>query len=129
MINTFGAQTFFRAWNTRRVLVGTREMSCLEHKECPASNTRNVLLRTQRMFCFEHKECSASNTRNVLLRTHGMFCFEHKECLTVDSNTYLTVRFQWCPSLCKKIKIENRNFYTLEERPPFISVGFQFFVL
>ena len=110
------------ASNTRNVLLGTHGMFCFDHKECPASNIRNVLLRTQRMFCFEHKECSVSNTRecsvsntrNVLLRTHGMFCFEHNECLTVDSNTYLTVRFQWCPSPRNKIKIINGNFYFRE---------------
>ena len=82
----FGAKTIFRAktfppaWTTHNVLLGTQEMSCLEHKECPASNTRNVLLRTQGMSCFDHKECSVSNTRNFLLGTHGMFCFEHTEC-------------------------------------------------
>ena len=82
----FGAKTIFRAktfppaWTTHNVLLGTQEMSCLEHKECPASNTRNVLLRTQGMSCFDHKECSVSNTKNFLLGTHGMFCFEHTEC-------------------------------------------------
>ena len=50
----------------------TQEMSCFEHKECPASNTRNVLLRIHGMSCFEHKECPASRTRNVLLGNDQM---------------------------------------------------------
>ena len=76
----FGAKTIFRAktfppaWTTHNVLLGTQEMSCVEHKECPASNTRNVLLRSQGMFCFEHKELPAWNTRNVLLGTQEMSC-------------------------------------------------------
>ena len=51
-------------------VIGTKEMSCSQHKECPASNTRNVLLR---------KECPDWNARNVMLRTSGMSCVEHKE--------------------------------------------------
>ena len=60
-------------------VIGPQEMSCSQHKECPASNTRNVLLRTQAMSFLEHKECPSSNIRNVFLRTQGMSFFEHKE--------------------------------------------------
>ena len=86
-------------------------MFSFEHKESFASNKGNLLLRTQGIFCFERKESLVSNTRNVLLRTHGMFCCEHTECLTVDSNTYLIVRFQWCPSPRKTTKIKNGKIY------------------
>ena len=68
------------AWNTRDVLLGTEEMSCLEHRRCPAWNTRDVLLGTQEMSCLQHKKCPAWNTRDVLLGTHEMSCLEHRKC-------------------------------------------------
>ena len=77
------------AWNTRDVLLGTQEMSCLQHKKCPAWNTRDVLLGTHEMSCLEHKKCPAWNTRNVLLRTQGMSFFEHKECPASNTRNVL----------------------------------------
>ena len=43
-------------WNTRKVLVGTQSMSCLKHKECPASNTRTGMLGTQGLSCLAHRK-------------------------------------------------------------------------
>ena len=62
------------AWNTRDVLLGTHEMSCVEHTRCPAWNTRDVLLGTQEMSCVEQKRCPAWNTRDALLGTQEMSC-------------------------------------------------------
>ena len=123
----FGAKTIFRAktsppaWTTHNVLLGTQEMSCLEHKECPASNTRNVLLRTQGMSCFDHKECSVSNTRNFLLGTHGMFCFEHTECPSSNIRNFVRrtqglsfLEHKECPSSNTKnvlLRIQRMSFF------------------
>ena len=65
---------------TRDVLLGTQEMSFLEHRKCPACNTRDVLRGTQEMSCLEHKICPAWNTRDVLRGTHETSCLEHKRC-------------------------------------------------
>ena len=62
------------------VLIGTQEMSCLQHRRCPLSNTGDVLFRTQEMSCLEHRRCPAWNTRDVLLGTHAMSCVEHRRC-------------------------------------------------
>ena len=123
----FGAKTIFRAktfppaWTTHNVLLGTQEMSCLEHKECPASNKRNVLLRTQGMSCFDHKECSVSNTRNFLLGTHGMFCFEHTECPSSNIRNFVRrtqglsfLEHKECPSSNTKnvlLRIQRMSFF------------------
>ena len=71
------------------LVIGTHEISCSQHKQCPASNTENVLLRTQRMSCFEQKECLASNTRKFVFRTQGMSCLEHKECPAWNTRSVL----------------------------------------
>ena len=61
------------------LVIGTNEMSCLQHRECPAWNIRNVLLGAQGLSCLEHKDCPAWNTRNVLRGTQGMSRVEHRE--------------------------------------------------
>ena len=70
MINMFGAETFFVLgaqdmswWNAGDVLLGTHEVSCLEHKRCPAGNTQNGL---------EHRKCLAWNNE--------LPCVEHRKC-------------------------------------------------
>ena len=69
----FGDQT------TGNVLLGTEEMSCLEHRRCPAWNTRDVLLGTHEMSCLEHTRCPVWNTRDVLFGTQEMSCVDHRK--------------------------------------------------
>ena len=42
MINTFGAKTFFRAWNTKHVMSGTQETLCVVHQKCILKKNENV---------------------------------------------------------------------------------------
>ena len=72
------------------VLLGTREMPCLEHKRCPAWNTRDVLLGTQEKTRLEHMRCLAWNTRDVLLGTQEMSFYSQDEVRTYISDWILT---------------------------------------
>ena len=54
------------------VVLGTQEMSCVEHRRCPAWNIGDVLLGmlgAQELSCAEHKTCPARNMGIVLLGT------------------------------------------------------------
>ena len=70
------------------LVIGTREMFCVEHRKFHVWNTGIVLFGTNEMSCVEHTRCPAWNTRNVVLGTHGMSCLEHTECLAWNTGNH-----------------------------------------
>ena len=68
-----------RDWNTRDILSGTHEIMWLEHMK------RNLLIGTHEIFWFEHRKSFDLNIRNLLIGTQEIFWLGHTK--SFDSNT------------------------------------------